>query len=76
MRVRGVASPHEADALSMTYYASVKLRRGAMVNGQRVQAYATPAASPFAPRGDQRRTAYAAGGIRRGGTIRSGRYTR
>jgi len=65
MRARGVASPHEGDALSMTYYASVKLRRGAMVNGQRVQAYATPAASPLAPRGDQRRTAYAAGGIRR-----------
>jgi hypothetical protein len=63
MRTRGIASPHTADALSHTYYATVRLSRGLMADGRRQLRYATPAASPLAPRGDPRRQQVATGGF-------------
>jgi len=64
MRARGIASPHIADSLCHTYYAPVRLRRGAMAHGQ-PQRYATPSASPFAPRGDPRKAPVVAIGTSR-----------
>jgi hypothetical protein len=57
MRVRGVASPDEADSLSLTFYANVKHRR----TGPGVHQYATPAASPHQNR-HAARPAVASGG--------------
>jgi hypothetical protein len=65
MRARGIASPDEADSLSVTFYSTVRHKR---VNGQvsrTGQAYATPSASPLAPRGGLRMPQMARGGLRR-----------
>lgn len=60
MRARGVASPDEADALSLTFYATVRHRN----RGAGMVRYATPAASPHQPR-HQQRVRVASGGLRR-----------
>jgi hypothetical protein len=65
MRARGIASPDEADSLSVTFYSTVRHKR---TNGQvshAGQQYATPAASPLLPRGGLRGPQLARGGFRR-----------
>jgi hypothetical protein len=60
MRDRGVGSPDEADALSLTFYAPVRPQVGPFAHpGQR---YATPAGSPHAPRLGAHRPQRAQGG--------------
>ena len=65
MRARGVASPDEADALSLTFYANVRPKRSLGAHGPNGQHYATPAGNPLAPRGNPRVPQYAHGGFRR-----------
>jgi hypothetical protein len=59
----GVLVANCADSLSLTFYATVRPKRGVGLNGHQQQ-YATPAASPFAPRGGPRQQ-FAGGGSRR-----------
>ena len=58
MRARGIASPDEADALSLTFYQTVRPR-----GGNQPQTFATPTGSPFQRVGQPQ--VVAAGGIRR-----------